>query len=59
MSPYMGMTVNERLFVSGLMDSYEKAIKCRDFAKAAEILEKVEIGEENINAIIEKAAMKK
>ncbi|MDJ0613749.1 MAG: hypothetical protein QNJ29_08720 [Rhizobiaceae bacterium] len=56
---YMGMTVNERLVVSGLLDTYEQAINRRDFAKVAEILEKVEIGEGNIKAIIDKAAKKK
>jgi|GEM_PF-2483634 len=55
-SQYAGMTVNERLVVSGLMGSFEGAIMRKDFVKAKEVLESVGLGEENIRAILEQAA---
>jgi|SRR5215217_4860875 len=39
---YKGMTVNERLYVSGLMDSFETAIKQNDVATVISILKAVE-----------------
>jgi len=51
---YGGMTVNERLYVSGLLDIYEKAEKVRDIETVRLILHEVELGEENINTILSK-----
>ncbi len=49
---YRGMTVNERLYLSGMMDDYEKAVKRKDFTKAESILGKLDIGNENVKTII-------
>jgi len=38
---YKGMTVNERLYVSGFMNVFEKAVKDRDVAKISKILKKL------------------
>jgi len=51
---YKGMTVNERLWTSGLMAKFEKAIKEKDVTKARRLLEKVELTKENIDPILEK-----
>ena len=51
---YSGMTVNERLFVSGLIDKFDKAVNKRDAEKIRSILKKVELTEENILPILEK-----
>lgn len=40
---YKGMTVNERLFVSGHMDEFDLSVKMKDTNKAKEILAKVDI----------------
>ena len=50
---YAGMTVNERLYVSGLMDEYDKAVKEKDAERVREILEKVDLTEANIKPILE------
>lgn len=49
---FLGMTVNERLYVSGLIDSFYKAIRKRDTQKVIEILKKIEIGDDNIPPIL-------
>lgn len=50
---YKGMTVNERLYVSGYMDEYDKAVKEKDITKIREILQKVELNEKSIKPILE------
>lgn len=50
---YAGMTVNERLYFSGLMDEYDKAVEKKDAQKVHEILEKIELTEANIKPILE------
>lgn len=49
---YAGMTVNERLYVSGLMGDFDKAVEKKDAEKVRSILEKVELTEESIMPII-------
>ena len=44
---YKGMTVNERLYVSGLMEEFDMAIEENNIKKIVIILNKVEITEES------------
>ena len=46
------MTVNERLFESGLIDEFDKAVSEKDIAKIVSILKQVELGDSNIDAIL-------
>lgn len=50
---YAGMTVNERLYVSGLMGEFDEAVEKRDFERVCEILENVRLAEDSINTILE------
>lgn len=50
---YAGMTVNERLYVSGLMDEFDEAVEKKNTEKVRAILEKVELTEDSINPILE------
>lgn len=49
---YKGMTVNERLYVSGLMDAFDEAVKKNDVKKATDILKEVEITEKSAIELI-------
>ena len=53
-----GMTVNERLYVSGLMDDFDKAIEEKNLEKAMEILSAIEIGDENVEVLLVKYGLK-
>lgn len=46
-----GMTVNERLFVSGLMDEFDKS-KISDKTRAKQILRSLQVDEPSIELII-------
>ena len=48
-----GMTVNERLYVAGLLDAFDEAVKRKDVDMLAEILSKVYLNQVSIDAIIE------
>ncbi len=48
-----GMTINERLYLSGLLDDFEKAAKQKNKVELKSILEKVYLNSESIEAIIE------
>lgn len=51
---YSGMTVNERLWVSGLFEEFESAIAKKDVKRVVEILKSVELGDDaSIRAILE------
>lgn len=50
---YAGMTVNERLYVSGLIDEFDDAVEKNNIEKIRTILEKVELIEESIKPILE------
>jgi hypothetical protein len=45
-SHYAGMTINERLFASGLRDAWDAAFRDHDRAKLIAILDAVELGEQ-------------
>lgn len=49
-----GMTVNERLFVCGLLPAFDEAVKNRDRSRLAEILRQVDVDEPSIALTIEK-----
>jgi hypothetical protein len=51
---YAGMTVNERLWASGLMDEFERAISGKNTDEAVRILTEVELTEESIKPILVK-----
>jgi molecular chaperone GrpE (heat shock protein) len=55
---YAGMTVNERLWVSGLMDEFERAISQKNTDEAVRILTEVELTEENIKPILVKLGLR-
>ena len=52
------MTVNERLYVAGLIDKFDKAVKEKDTAKVREILKSVELNEDSIRPILEEYELK-
>lgn len=54
---YSGMTVNERLYVSGLMDEFDKAVQEHDVDRIRNILAEVELPEESINPILEQLGL--
>lgn len=47
-----GTTVNERLYLSGLWDKFDSAVKEKDVEKARAILIEVELDEPNILPIL-------
>jgi hypothetical protein len=49
---YGGMTVNERLYVSGQWDVYFDAVDKRNSDDVVRILRSVEVDEESIQAIL-------
>ncbi|AZI24070.1 hypothetical protein EA772_01445 [Pedobacter sp. G11] len=55
---YSGMTVNERLYVSGLINEFDKAVKEKDVGKVRSILNEVDIrDEESIEAILKQEGL--
>ena len=56
---FKGMTVNERLYVSGFFEKFNTAVRKKDIKKVVEILKKVEITDEtSINLILESLGLK-
>jgi hypothetical protein len=49
---YVGMTVNERLYVSGMLEKFDKAVDKKDVSEVISILEKVELTETSIHPIL-------
>jgi hypothetical protein len=49
---YRGMTVNERLYVAGLMDAFDRAVCEKDRVEVVRILQAVDLGEADIAAIL-------
>lgn len=49
---YSGMTVNERLYVSGLLEEFDKAVEEKDVNKVTLILRKVELTDTSIKPIL-------
>jgi len=55
---YGGMTVNERLYVSGLMDAFDKAVSERNIGEVVRILKSVEVGEESLQPILDRLGLR-
>ncbi len=51
------MTVNERLWVSGLMEQFDSAVLERNLDNVREILKEVELNDLNIDAILKQAGL--
>ena len=51
---YDGMTVNERLYTSGLIDEFDRAVEQQDANEIRKILKIVELSEESITPILKK-----
>ena len=49
-SKYFGLTVNERLYIDGLIDQYYNAIKKKDINVVISILKMIELSDEDISA---------
>jgi hypothetical protein len=49
---YFGMTVNERLYVSGLSNDFDNAVKENNIKKVLEILKKIELNKVSIKPIL-------
>ena len=45
LSPYAGMTVNERLFDASLMEAFGNAVQARDRAEMIRLLAKVDVAD--------------
>lgn len=54
---YSGMTVNERLYASGLLQKFDDAVKEKDINKIIRILKEVELEESSINPILERLGL--
>lgn len=55
---YKGMTVNERLYVSGLIREFDNAVEKKDVQAVVSILKKVELNERAIEPILQKLNLK-
>ena len=56
-SKYAAMTVNERLYESGLMDEFYKSVEDRDVDRVTAILGTVELTEEAIKPILKQLGL--
>ncbi|GAA4454294.1 hypothetical protein [Rurimicrobium arvi] len=55
---YKGMTVNERLYISGFIDEFDQATKQHDIQRVIKILKEVEITDKNeVSAILNKLGL--
>jgi len=55
---YSGMTVNERLFVGGLLNEFDQAVEKREIDRVIEILKAVEMPDSAIAPILESVGLK-
>ncbi len=54
---YAGMTVNERLYVSGLIEEFDKAVEEKDIARITLILKEVELTDLSIEPILKQLGL--
>lgn len=52
MSKYQGMTVNERLYISGLINKFNEAVSLRNIDLVISILKEVDLTEDSIEPIL-------
>jgi len=57
MNKFKGLTVNERLYVSGLMDKFDLATKEKDLFTVKSILIEVEMKEGNIEPMLKQPGL--
>jgi hypothetical protein len=57
MSKYSGMTVNERLYVSGLMEKFDNAVKGKDINEIVSILKSVDLTNESIDPVLKQLGL--
>ncbi len=55
---YSGMTFNERLYVSGLLNKFDKAVEKKDVKKVILLLKNAELTDDSIEPILEKLGLK-
>ena len=55
---YAGMTVNERLYVSGLMEKFDKAVNEKNVDAIVSILKNVELTDLSIDPILKQLGLK-
>ena len=55
---YLGMTVNERLFVAGLTNKFDEAVYSNDIENIILILKELELNDESINPILEQLKLR-
>ncbi len=57
-SKYSGMTVNERLYMSGLINKFDEAVEEKNIDKVISILNEVEVTDKaSINPILEQLGL--
>lgn len=56
---YKGMTVNERLYISGLSDDFYNAVNNKDVERVIEILQEVELNDQSIVPILQQLGLVK
>ena len=54
---YAGMSVNERLYLSGLMDEFDEAAEEKNAGRIRSILDNAELTEEAIKPILEQLGL--
>jgi hypothetical protein len=57
MGEYSGMTVNERLYVSGLMEKFDNAVKGKDINEIISILKSVDLTNEAIDPVLKQLGL--
>ena len=55
---YQGMTVNERLYLSGKLDDFDKAVAQKNTTEIIKILKAVELTESSIDEILQYLKLK-
>jgi hypothetical protein len=55
---YEEMTVNERLYVSGLMDKFDRAVAQKDVDAVVSILREIDLSDSSIEPILQKLGLR-